>query len=710
MPDTGGDDFHRPFFYFIVSFGMPVNTWLWKRAPTIRVLLPFIAGIILQRYTFFPLWFVLLNLIITLVSASVYQFSSIKFKFQFRIVNGISINILFICLGALLTTHNDNRNKKEWFGHQYKKGDILILQLEEPLVEKANSFKALTLVKKLCRNNVLQNTEGNIIVYFKKDSVNKNLAYGSQIVINRLAEPIKNAGNPGSFDYKNYSLFHGITNQIYLRANDYQLLPEKSQNVFFNFIFQSRAQIVAILKRFIHREKEQGLAEALLIGYKEDLDKNLVQAYSNTGVVHVIAISGLHLGLIYWILLGFTKPLNRKNFFWTRFFIITGSLWLFSLLVGAQPSVLRSAVMFTVIAMGTVLDKRTSIYNTLALSAFVLLCWNPFWLWDVGFQLSYAAVLSIVIFFRPVYNWFYTENKIVEFLWKLIAASIAAQILTLPISIYHFHQFPLLFLFTNLLAVPLSSGILIAEIALCIISFITPLAKVLGSVIQFFIYIMNTAIERFDQLPFSVWDGMSITIMQAALLTLFIAAISYWLMYKERKTLWTGLVLMLLFLMIRIQSFMEVMHQEKIVVYNVPKYSAIDIMSGRKNYFIGDTELIRNELLHNFHIKPSRIMHRLKADSAVHTMVFRIKGKSILIIDSLYQWGGHPSKSHIDLLILSKTPKLFISNLANAYSIKQIVIDGSVPKWKALLWKKECDSLKIACFDVSERGAFVMNL
>jgi competence protein ComEC len=258
--------------------------------------------------------------------------------------------------------------------------------------------------------------------------------------------------------------------------------------------------------------------------------------------------------------------------------------------------------------------------------------------------------------------------------------------------------------------VPLSSGILIAEIALCIISFITPLAKVLGGVIQFFIYIMNTAIERFDQLPFSVWHGMSITIMQAALLTLFIAAISYWLLYKERKTLWTGLVFMLLFLIIRIQSFMEVTHQKKIVVYNVPKYSAIDIMSGRKNYFIGDTELIRNELLHNFHIKPSRIMHRLYADSVLHVNAISINGKTIMILRKSFQFPTIPNKTNIDLLILSQSPKLLISTLAHTFLIQQIVIDGSVPKWQSMRWKKESDSLKIPCFNVSEKGAFVMNL
>jgi competence protein ComEC len=223
----------------------------------------------------------------------------------------------------------------------------------------------------------------------------------------------------------------------------------------------------------------------LLIGYKDDLDKTLVQSYSNTGVVHVIAISGLHLGLIYWLLLKLFWPLQkRRDLKWLRPILIIAGLWLFSLLAGMQPSVIRSAVMFTCIVLGETWTRKSSIYNTLAFSAFLLLFINPYWLWDVGFQLSYIAVLSIVIFMQPIYNWFYIKNKALDFIWKLNAVTLAAQILTVPVSIYHFHQFPLSFMFTNFVAVPLSSLILLGEIVLCVVSFIPIVAFLL---VKFFI-------------------------------------------------------------------------------------------------------------------------------------------------------------------------------------------------------------------------------
>src|SRR5262249_36907228 len=152
-------------------------------------------------------------------------------------------------------------------------------------------------------------------------------------------------------------------------------------------------------------------------------------------------------------------------------------LWLFSLLAGAQASVLRSAVMFTCIVLGKNFSRSSSIYNTLAVSAFILLCYDPFWLWDVGFQLSYAAVLSIVIFVKPIYNWFYIRNKILDFIWKLNAVSIAAQLLTTPLSLYHFHQFPNYFLLSNFAVVPLSSIVVLGEIFLCSTLFFPVLAS-----------------------------------------------------------------------------------------------------------------------------------------------------------------------------------------------------------------------------------------
>ena len=334
------------------------------------------------------------------------------------------------------------------------------------LVEKTKSYKADAFVETVITDDTAINCKGKLLIYFSKDTAAQQLHYGDRILINKNLQAIKNSGNPGAFNYQRYAAFQQTFHNVFLKEKDWVLLPAKKINGFKQFIFTARENILANLRKNINTGKDElGIAEALLIGYTNDLDKDLVQAYSNTGVVHIIAISGMHLGLIYVMLVWlFARiPLVKKSKL-AQVILILSCLWLFSLLTGAAASVLRSAVMFTFITIGNNLTKKSSIYNSLAASAFVMLCYNPYYLWDVGFQLSYLAVVGIVIFQKPIYNLIYIKNKRADKVWKLMAISLAAQILTFPICIYYFHQFPNLFLITNIIAVPLSSIILFAEI------------------------------------------------------------------------------------------------------------------------------------------------------------------------------------------------------------------------------------------------------
>jgi competence protein ComEC len=692
---------------------VPLSTaYFWSKVPFLRLLIALITGIIMQWQLQFSFAFLLKAFTVSSLLIVAYFFISLKSKYQLSYFNGIAINFIIAVLGAALVWLHDERNHKGWIGHNYTDSSYIIATIEEPLTEKSNSFKAQATINGIYLSGGFNSARGKIILYFKKDSIINRLHYGSQIVFNKPLQEIKNSGNPGTFDYKQYSLFQGITHQVNLSSKDFKLLSTENKTWFGQFIFNCRHWVISTLQKFIPGEKEQGLAEALLIGYKDDLDKNLVQSYTNTGVVHIIAISGMHLGLIYWLLLWLTKPIKRKKFLWLRIILILTGLWLFTLLAGAQASVVRSAVMFTCIALGEALSKRTSIYNTLALSAFLLLAYNPFWLWDVGFQLSYAAVVSIVTFYRPVYNWFYFPYKALDFLWKTMAISIAAQILTTPVSLYHFHQFPVLFLLTNIFAVPVSSVILFAEIGLCTFSWLYPFAKLLGAITEFLIWCMNSYIEKIETIPFSLWNGFSLSVTQSLLLLVAATAICFWLMDKKKWTFWLSAVSLLVFIVLRSISIEEAYQQKKLIVYNVPKYSAIDLIDGRTFSFVGDSELLRDDFIRNFHIQPSRVLHRIEPQQALSASCknFKFYNKLIALIDSSGYFTTVEPGQAVDLLILSKNPKLYIANLVKKFSIKQIVIDGSVPQWKAKLWKKDCNSLHIPCFDVSEKGAFVMNL
>lgn len=684
--------------------------------PFVKLLLPLMAGITIQWYLQLALLLWQLVFVCSFITYISFFYLPLFKRYKLAILNGIAASFLFISIGAFLVWNNDIRNDNQWFSKFAGNNSSFTVTLAENPVEKAKSFKANATATYTTNDGHQYNSSGKIILYFSKDSFPAQISEGSVIVVKKPLQEIKNSGNPGSFDYKRYCLFQQITHQVYLKPDEFVLLNERNEFVIDGFINAIRQKGLSILTAYIPGNKEKGLAEALLIGYKDDLDKTLVQSYSNTGVVHIIAISGLHLGLIYWLLLLLMKPLQRKKHTkWLKPVLVIAGLWLFSLLAGAQPSVLRSAVMFTCLALGESIDRRSSIYNSLAASAFILLCYNPYWLWDVGFQLSYAAVLSIVIFMQPVYNWFYIKNKALDFIWKMNAVTIAAQILTLPISIYHFHQFPNYFLLTNFIAVPLSSLIVLGEILLCVVSFISPVAVLVGKILSGMIWLMNTWVERIEALPFSLWDGLQIDIVQMILLTLAICLLCYWLMEKHKTSFIAGLVMMFAFVSLRSIYFIQAQKQQKIIVYNVPQRSAIDIIDGRKYHFIGDSALERDDFARNFHLKPSRILDRTYNTSQPASIenkepYFTYGGKHILQIDKTVLFNKPATKPVIDLLILSKKPKLYISQLADQFTIKQVVFDGSVPAWKKKNWKKDCDSLDIPNYDVNEQGAFVMHL
>lgn len=693
---------------------MPRQTlYLWKQAPFLRLVTPLMAGIVFQWYAAPAVWLAWTVFILCIAGVVFFNLRISFRQYKSGWINGLFINTCLLALGMLLVWYRDAGHQQQWLKRHYREKDIVTVVLQEGLSEKTNSFKANAAVLQLLRGDSSYPVSGNIIVYFKKDSSLRRLGYGSQLVLLKSLQPIKNSGNPGAFNYERYTHFQGIGGQVYLLPGEYIVLPSKKEQWLQYWLLTTREKVLQVIRTYIPGEKEAGLAEALLLGYKDDLDKTLVQSYSNTGVVHVIAISGMHLGLIYWLLSLLLHPLKKRTAIkWLSPILTIAGLWLFAFLTGGGPSILRSAVMFSCIVLGESLERKTFIYNSLAASAFILLCINPFWLWDAGFQLSYTAVLSIVVFMKPIYNCLYFENKMVDAVWKLMAVTLAAQVLTTPVSIYQFHQFPVYFLLTNLLAVPLSGIIILLELLLCGCAFIPALAHTMGVVLQQLIFLMNSFIEHVENLPFSLWDSLQINMPQLVVLYGFIAAMAYWLMRRSRIALICSLACLLCFLSIRSWSFINARQQQQLIVYNLPKHQAIDFISGRNYFFKGDST---DEYLQNFHLKPSRIQHRVNIAGGMPALQYAgpaiiFNNRKIVLVDAAFGSPAIHGKITADLLILSKNAPAKLAQLLQAFNCHQLVFDGSCPFYKVNKWKAEAAKLGLHCFSVVDNGAFVMNM
>lgn len=693
---------------------------VWKEAPFLRLLIPFACGILVQRYLTFSGTICYLGTIISCCLLLLFSFKKITSQFKRYWISGVLLNCFFLFAGLMFTFSKDGKNNPNAIAAHYVDSSIVIVKLEEPLSQKPNSYKSLASVQAIQTKDSLFSPNGKIIIYFQKDSSvsistgRQSLAYGSRICFNKNLQPIKNTGNPGSFDYQQYCAFQDIYYQVYLKSGDYQILPTKHRNKFRQLLFDTRAYILNILRNYIPGTRESGLAEALLIGYKDDLDKNLVQSYSNTGVVHVIAISGLHVGLIYWLLASILQTFSkRKNLRFLKPLFIIAGLWIFSFLAGGSPSVLRSAVMFTFIVLGKSYSRKISIYNSLAASAFLLLCYNPFWLWDVGFQLSYAAVLSIVIFMKPIYNLWFVENKILDAIWKLNTVTLSAQVLTIPICLYYFHQFPNFFLITNLIAVPLSSIILLGELLLFVETLLPAIAKQVGWLLHWLIWMMNAFIERIDRLPFSVSDNVELSLADVILLYIIVVNSSIWLLKRKQAALIGALAGVFLFGLVRLHPKWVLRNQQKLIIYNIPLQQAIDFIEGNNYFFKGDSNVLEDDFLQNFHLKPSRIAHHVTHSDSLpglfyNGFCFLFGSKRIAIIENPFVAIIPDRKINMDIIIISKNPKVLIGDIHSIFNCKQIILDASNPVWKITKWKTECAALNISCYSIPEKGAFVM--
>jgi competence protein ComEC len=691
----------------------------WKKAPFLRLLIPLIIGILLQWYMQFHRQQIILAAVCFVIAFTAFQLLPLALRFKFQILQGSILNLILVALGIFITYQKDISNNENWFGRIYHDTDYLVATISEPLIEKNKSYKAEAVVENVLNNDFVKNTTGKIIIYFEKDSANIPLIkYGDKIVIGKRLQQIKNSGNPGAFNYERYSAFHQIFHNVFLKKKDWILLDEKNVNSFRQFLFTARKNVLSILQKNMQgRDDQLAIAEALLIGYTQDLDKELVQAYSNTGVVHIIAISGMHLGLIYILLVWlFNKiPFIKKSAF-TKVILILSCLWLFALLTGGSASILRAAVMFSCIVVGQNFGKRSSIYNSLAASAFLLLCYNPYFLWDVGFQLSYLAVLGIVIFQKPIYHLLYIKNSLLTKIWQLTTVSLAAQILTYPVCLYYFHQFPTLFLFTNILLVPFSSLILFVEIILVAFSWIPFAGIYIGKLTWWLVWLMNKIILWFNGLPFSVLDGISASVISTIFLYLFVISAGYCLLNKSKIIFKLSLFTLLCFTALTGYTKWKTSSQQKLIVYNVPQHQSIDFINGNSYKFIGDSVLLLDGMLQNFHLKPARIALQLnkRTDSlkALHQnkYFYQFHNKNILLIDEPVAFQPAAEKMNIDYIIISKNPKLYISQLAKVFNCNQYIFDGSNSLWKIANWKKDCEQLHLRCYSVPEQGAFIMDL
>ncbi len=650
----------------------------WKQAPSLRLLLPFAAGIMLQQQVNWPpgLCWRMLPVMCTL--PPLLNANKNYRQYELGWISGLVINLLFTALGYLVGWYGHPPNRTAWPTQHYGENKIIIATITAPLMKKPASRLAETSIRLQLPGHAAVYS-GRLLVYFKNDTPGSLLHVGSRVLFIKPPGPVNNPGNPGAFDYARYLGEQGISGQVFLGAADYRVLREAAINPLRRFIFISRETLLGILTRYIPGKKEAGLAEALLLGYKNDLDKALVRSYSSTGVVHIIAISGMHLALIYWLLNMALVPLKRNRVTAPAVpFLLVAGLWVFSLMAGGGASILRAAVMFTCIIAGQAVKRRTVIYNSLAVAALVLLCIHPAWLGDAGFQLSFAAVLSIVLFSARLTRQLIFSNKILRGIWQLVAVSTAAQLLTAPLCIFHFQQFPVFFLLSNMVAVPLSGLIILLLSGLCLVSFLPVVAMPAGLLLHFMIALMNRYIGHIEKLPFSLWSPLHINAWQVALLYGGITGLYVFTRHRYRPFLFYGYSCLLACCCIRAAGFFRCSSAHALVVYNFPRHTALDFIAGRKCFPVGDTALQQDPDLIKQAIAPARLLYRTEPAPSLPGLViaapaYLFRHRVIIMVDSNFQLPPGPGRMKVDLLVITGSASADLDRLAAVFACRNLV-------------------------------------
>lgn len=475
--------------------------------------------------------------------------------------------------------------------------------------------------------------KAKVVLYFSKDSAAFPFQYGDVILIKGNPSLVQRPGNPGEFDYQRYLAFKNIYHQHFVGNDEVRLLKNDPPSTVMQYAIHARLWADEALKRFIVGDREQAIASALVLGVTDGLDNELLNAYAATGAMHVLAVSGLHITIIYMILLWVLKPLLKLHSGkWILALMSLFILWSYAFITGLSPSVLRAVTMFSFIAVARAAGQNTNIYNTLAASAFCILLFDPYLIMSVGFQLSYLAVLGIVYLQTPLYRLWEPKSRFWDEVWKITCVSIAAQVATFSLGLLYFHQFPNYFLLSNLLVIPGSFLVLILGIVLLATSFIHVLASAVGLLLTWSIKVLNIIVFTVEAFPFSLVENIYITVLQSWILVALTVVFIMLFKYKRFSYCFIALPLVVIFAFLQWEHFIQKVNVRKITVYNVHGHSAIDLIDKGQAYFLTDSVFMREHSKIRFHVWPNRL------ESGIHNVntatgapfIFEFKGGKVV--------------------------------------------------------------------------------
>ncbi|MDB5135630.1 MAG: ComEC family competence protein [Mucilaginibacter sp.] len=606
--------------------------------------------------------------------------------YQIKWLAGVMMHTLLFLLGLIVVINYNELNNQDHFSKKTA-GYLLVKINNEPKLT-GDLLRFTATVEQRVLNGKPSACTGTLMVTIK-DSTAKSLYYGDELLIAAVYHPVDPPFNPAEFNYKKYLGNQNIFYQAFLYHNQFYVVNKNAGNGIIAYSLRLRQRLVEKLKTNMHSPEAIAVASTLILGYKADLSDDVLQAYSKTGTIHVLSVSGAHVAILFVLLnllLGFLDKFKYGRSI--KAVIIILLIWYYSLLTGFSPAVCRAAVMISMVIIGKTYSRHISTLNILALSAFFLLLYDPFFITDVGFQLSYLAVFGLIVLQPVVYNWIEFKNKWADKLWALCSVSIAAQVITFPLSAFYFHQFPVYFLISNLFIIIPSAIIMYAGIAYLILPAAPVVSPLMAFILEKTILLMNKVLALIEHAPFAGINKIWITGTQYLLLYAILISIFYFLYQRRLWLLNLSLCLTLLLTVSISLKRWNNLQSTNITFLNLKKHIGIVFKTG--NHAVVLSDLTYSDKTYRYSIQPYldscqvSDIKIVEPTADMQTSSFIKKGnliqfgnKKLLMFDKQLQRLDLPQKLKPDYVYISDNPDTDINFIDKNYDYNLLVIDNT---------------------------------
>lgn len=674
-----------------------------QRTPFFRLLVSLVCGIVVFQYLeLFSLTRLVLLIIAVFLMLISFFFQQSRHAYRLRWLFGAGVVVLFFLMGYFIS----ERKQQQTTFTQLDEQSLFVGSIKESPAEKENSIVCKMEVEGKYTGAQFVKMNSPALVYVAKDSASLCLKKGDVLLFRTVFQRPSGAINPEGFDYAKYLANKGFRATAYLKTQEWRLFAHREE---FSFADLAATCSRKVLKMYetLHLPKDQyAVLAALTIGYKDALDAELREDFSHSGAMHILAVSGLHVGVIYLILQAVFALVFRKSkwkFISTVFTVCT--LWVYAFITGLPPSVVRAATMFSLVAVGLALERKSQIYNTISVSAFVILLYDPNLLFDIGFQLSYCAVIGIVWFQPKISSLLYVKQKGLKWWWDLTAVSLAAQIATLPLALYYFHQFPNYFLLANYIAIPLSTLIIYLAVAFIILFPVSWLAFIPGFLLKSMLWLLNTSVGYIHDLPHAI-SICYLNFFQLILLFAVLVFFSFYLENKKYLSLMATLCVLLIFVLSHVFVHHQTLQLNQLVVYADRKYTHVNLIA-RHHHQVFTTDSTAASMSASNYWKSMKL-HSPAFEMLNSSCFFVFQGKKILILtDNLLHRKTANIPIETDFLIIGNGLKPRAAELLSCVLPKICITNQGISSWYVNQLKTICREKGIRFYSMAEQGAFI---